>query len=547
MKNMKRYFGLFLFTLLSCIYAQGAVPSVKVYQNQIPVLAGKDMNRALVIEIIPADGTPFTLEEITIGLRDNDNLEDIRSVRVFRSSKRLLYEPVAPYGSRMKPASEVTFTGRITCAGNDKINLWVFLEMNEAIDLRNKYTVECLAVKTPEGEAKIVPVHPKRELRPGVIVRDKGDDGVHTYRIPGIVTTNEGTLLAIYDVRYDSNRDLQGHMDIGLSRSTDKGLTWEPMKIIMDRGRWGGLPEKFNGISDANILVDRVSGDILVTGLWMHGILDKDGKWIENLDENSDQWIHQWNARGSQPGYSVKQTSQVLQTRSSDDGKTWSPMVNLTKMGKKGSWWLWAPSPGNGITLDDGTLVMPTQGRDESGEGFSNIAWSRDHGRTWQSSKPAYKGTSESTVVQLPDGSLMLNMRLGANKENEDHNGRAICVTRDFGRKWSEHPTSRKALIEPACMGNLYKHSYDGGKKSILLFSNPDSKHSRINHGIKISFDDGMTWPAKHRILLDELRSAGYSCMTSVDEQTIGILYESSQAHLIFQLVGLEEILNPAK
>lgn len=69
-------------------------------------------------------------------------------------------------------------------------------------------------------------------------------DNVHTYRIPGLATTNSGTLLAVYDARRESVRDLQGNIDIGLSRSTDSGNTWEPMRIVLDRGTWGGLPEK---------------------------------------------------------------------------------------------------------------------------------------------------------------------------------------------------------------------------------------------------------------------------------------------------------------
>src|SRR5690606_30718071 len=123
-------------------------------------------------------------------------------------------------------------------------------------------------------------------------LRKHMDDDVHTYRIPGLHVTNEGTLLAVYDVRRDSSRDLQGNIDIGLSRSTDGGNTWEPMEVILDMKEWGGLPEKFNGVSDPNILIDRNTNTIFVAGLWMHGVLDKEGKWIEGLDEESEAWEH---------------------------------------------------------------------------------------------------------------------------------------------------------------------------------------------------------------------------------------------------------------
>mgnify|MGYP002243976521 CR=1 FL=1 len=102
----------------------------------------------------------------------------------------------------------------------------------------------------------------------------------NTSRIPGIATSKNGTLLAVYDARYDTSRDLQGNIDIALNRSFDGGETWQPMQVVLDMKTWGGLPEKYNGVSDACILVDEKTGDIYVAGLWMHGVLDRNtGKW----------------------------------------------------------------------------------------------------------------------------------------------------------------------------------------------------------------------------------------------------------------------------
>lgn len=106
-----------------------------------------------------------------------------------------------------------------------------------------------------------------------------------------------------------------------------------------------------------------------------------------------------------------------------------------------------APAPGHGITLNDGTLVIPTQGMDEKGFPFSNITWSKDVGKTWHPGTPAYHKTTESTAVQLSDGSIMLNMRHNENRNNKDVNGRAIAITNNLGKTWTEHPTSRKALM----------------------------------------------------------------------------------------------------
>lgn len=213
-------------------------------------------------------------------------------------------------------------------------------------------------------------------------------------------------------------------------------------------------------------------------------------------------------------------------------------------------WWLWAPAPGNGITLEDGTLVFPTQGRDKAGEPFSNITFSRDGGITWKTSVPAYTNTTECAVVQLDDGSLMLNMRNNRNRNNEGpDNGRAVAVTGNLGETWTMHPTSQNALVEPVCMASLYKHVYlkDGIRKSILFFSNPSTKSGRHHITIKASLDKGNTWPEDYFLLLDEGNGNGYSCLTGVDNDHIGILYESSQADLVFQKIPLKEIINDPK
>lgn len=372
-------------------------------------------------------------------------------------------------------------------------------------------------------------------LQAQVVVRNAGDDGVNTYRIPALATSNKGTLLAAWDCRYETSRDLQGHIDIGLMRSEDRGKTWLPMQIVLDMGTWGGLPEKFNGVSDGCLLVDKVTGRIWVAALWMHGVLDKDGKWIEGLTQQSTAWQHQWAGRGSQAGLSPRETSQFVMAYSDDDGKSWSAPINITEQTKPRDWWLYAPAPGQGITMRDGTLVMPTQGRDSTGRPFSNITYSTDRGKSWKTSTPAIYETSECAVVELADGSLMLNIRDNRNhKEKGARNGRAVFTTRDMGSSWTEHPSSHNALIEPVCMASIHRHG------NMLLFSNPATKTGRYNIRIKKSLDQGLTW--SDGLALDPGDNFGYSCITSIDRNTIGILWEGSKAQMMFRAVRIKDL-----
>ena len=189
--------------------------------------------------------------------------------------------------------------------------------------------------------------------------------------------------------------------------------------------------------------------------------------------------------------------------------------------------------------MDDGTLVFPIQFIDSTRVPNAGVMYSKNQGSTWKIHNLARTNTTEAQVVEVEPGVLMLNMR--------DNRGgsRAVATTSDLGKTWVEHPSSRKALREPVCMASLLRIPAADNvlNKDLLVFSNPDTTKGRHHITIKVSLDGGNTWPPEYQLMLDEDEGWGYSCLTLIDRETIGILYESSVAHMTFQAVKLQDLV----
>lgn len=541
--NMNKTLILNLLLLLS-LTIQGA-DTIRVKQTKIPILIDRNDNVLFYIRIDAKNANQ--LNELSFRFSDKVKLQEIESVKLYYSGTEaaqrgdaIFYSPLSQYISthaagktkEANPSYSIqveenrTPQRKLVFSPDYKLfpginYFWISLQMKPNTSLLSTIDVQMVSAVLDGKYAPISFATERAPHRMGIGVRHAGDDGSAAYRIPGLVTSKKGTLLGVYDVRYNSSVDLQEYVDVGLSRSTDKGQTWEKMRLPLSFGAYGGLPKAQNGVGDPAILVDEKTGTIWVVAAWTHGM------------GNGRAWVNSMN------GNSIETTAQLVLTKSIDDGKTWSEPINITEQVKDPSWNFLLQGPGRGITMHDGTLVFPIQFIDSTRVPNAGIMYSKDRGETWHIHNPARTNTTESQVAEVEPGVLMLNMR--------DNRGgsRAVFITKDLGMSWTEHPSSRSVLQEPVCMASLLQVRAEENVlgRDILLFSNPNSSQHRHRITIKASLDGGLSFPEEYQVMLDEDFGWGYSCLTMIDRETVGILYESSVAHMTFQAVKLTDLI----
>lgn len=334
-----------------------------------------------------------------------------------------------------------------------------------------------------------------------------GDGPYDNYRIPAVIRTTSNTLLAFCEGRqtpFGPGNDT-GEINLLLRRSTDNGQTFGPLQVVWADGA--------NTCGNPCPVLDESTGTV-----WL--------LMTHNLGQDHERDITAGVATG---------TRTVWVTSSTDDGQTWAPPREITPQVKRPDWRWYATGPGVGVQLRHGPhagrLVIPcdyvTQHNGKS-TGNSHVIFSDDHGATWQiggeSPDPRY---NESQVVELTGGRLMLNMRnLGAKRPGETTRQRGTCVSDDGGQTFS-HPRRDPALVEPGCQASILRYSWpdDGADgRSRILFANPASATDRAHLTVRLSYDEGLTWPVSRQVFDGP---AGYSCLVPLPDNRVGLLYEA--------------------
>jgi sialidase-1 len=313
-----------------------------------------------------------------------------------------------------------------------------------------------------------------------------GEGGYHTYRIPSLIVTKSGVVLAFCEGRKTGRGDA-GDIDLVLKRSKDGGKTWEKMQVVWD--------ESTNTCGNPCPVVDQKTGAVWL--LMTHNIgADTEAKLVS----------------GKSAG-----TRTVWITKCTDDGATWDKPVEITRDVKKPEWTWYATGPGVGIQLKSGRLLIPCDNKLDGGKlRQSHVIFSDDAGKSWKLGGVVGPGCNECQAVELSDGSVALNMR-----SYQGNNRRLVASSKDGGNTFSK-PVEDTTLIEPVCQASIIGVP---GEKGGLLFSNPaGTKREKMT--VRLSTDDGKSW--KHSRTLFE-GPAAYSCLTVLPDGRIGCLYERGE------------------
>ena len=323
-----------------------------------------------------------------------------------------------------------------------------------------------------------------------------GSEGYNTFRIPSIITTDSGVVLAFAEGRKNSSSD-SGDIDLVLKRSTDGGKTWGDLIVIRD--------DSTNVCGNPSPVIDRKTGKIFLLSTWNRG------------DDTESEIINMTSV----------DTRRVYVMNSIDEGLSWSKPIEITDKVKKPNWTWYATGPVHGIQIREGSkkgrMIIPCDHIEANTKKYySHIIYSDDGGSSWNiGGTTPQDQVNECSVAEIGKGKLILNMR---NYDRTQMN-RKISISNDYGESWGDIYDD-KALVEPICQASILRYSFKGYGRNDLLFINPADKNKRLNMTLRLSNDLGRTWKAE--FLLHEGPSA-YSDITKLRNGNIGCLFEAGK------------------
>lgn len=326
-----------------------------------------------------------------------------------------------------------------------------------------------------------------------------GADGYHSYRIPAIVTAPDGALIAFAEARKENRGDPgYGDIDLVFKRSTDQGATWSALVVLDDPGeKWAA--------SNPTPVTDR----------------DRKRVWILY-----NRWEPGMGTERSRPGTANNQT---WARYSDDNGRTWSAARDLTRSARDyGTWGAMFLGPGGAIQARTGRLLVPAAAKFDSYSiwlslpnffGRLNVLrayaiWSDDHGETWQRGALLDAFTNENELVELADGTILMDARQG------DGPHRWLATSTD-GATWSQ-PRPGQAVSEIATGIERFTLKSAGDDRDRIVWTGPTGP-GRNHLVIRTSYDEGQTYHNQRTLYAGP---AAYSDISLLQDKTLGVLWE---------------------
>ena len=317
---------------------------------------------------------------------------------------------------------------------------------------------------------------------------------VSCYRIPSIITATNGDLIAAIDERVPSCGDLKWSRDINIviRKSSDNGKTWGKIEKIIDYPLG-------QSASDPSMILDKQTNTIFLFYNYM------------DLDNQKDI-------------YYLKYIS------SNDNGKSWSKPVDITNQISKENWkndFKFITS-GRGIQTKKGTLLHCLVNLQKG----THVFGSNDNGKTWFITETPTSPGDESKIVELNDGSWMVNSRVNKLGYRYSH------VSNDDGKTWISK--KEESIIDPGCNGSLIRYSH--GEKNLLLLTNINNKKERKEIVLRYSIDEGKSWSNPKIIYNGE---AAYSSMTVMENGNLGLFFEmDNYTKNVFTSISIKDVLS---
>lgn len=327
-----------------------------------------------------------------------------------------------------------------------------------------------------------------------------GTEGYHTFRIPTIVTASDGSLIVFAEARKENRSDPGGgDIDLVFKRSSDQGKTWSAVKVLDDPGEgWGA--------SNPTPVTDRDTGKVwLIYNRW------EPGRGTENSVPGTDH-------------------NQTWARHSSDNGRTWSDAIDLTRAARDyEDWGANFIGPGGAIQSRGGRLIVPSarsadqyyltisigEFEGQTSQMRAYALYSDDHGATWKRGTLVKAQTNENQLVELADGAILMDARQGAGTH------RWLMHSKDGGQTWSD-PVAGQTVTTICASIERYTLEAAGDDRNRLLWTGPRGP-GRKHLVIRTSEDEGQTFRDEQTIYGG---LAAYSDITILKDKTVGVIWE---------------------